>query len=840
MNRTPLDLLVRPRLLTTLVAVLFLGPELRAEGPVDFARQIQPLLSENCYFCHGPDAAKREGDLRLDAQSGAFQVIEPGSSQTSELFKRITSTDESDRMPPADSNRKLAPNDIALIQRWIDEGAHWGQHWSFTPIARPAVPLADASLSNPIDQFVRALLASEKLEPSPPAAKETLIRRVSLDLTGLPPTLEELDAFLADDSDDAYEKVVDRLLGSPAYGERMAWNWLDAARYADSNGYQGDRERTMWPWRDWVVEAFNKNLPFDQFTLWQLAGDLLPEPTFEQKLATGFSRNHMINGEGGRIAEENRIEYVFDMTETMGTVWLGLTLNCCRCHDHKYDPLTRKNYYELFAFFDRTPVNGGGGDPQTAPILAVPSSEQQQRIDELSGQLADVRGQLQQRMQELAKQLPEWEQARLKELEEADPSAADSDERAKLLNALKTPSEQRNQEQQTLIIERFHHGDESFVRLDKQRDQVEKQLASARNAVPKVMVMEEMPNPRKTFMLDKGAYNKPQEEVTAAVPESLPALPEGLPANRLGLAQWLVADEHPLTARVTVNRFWQQFFGIGLVKTPEDFGVQGEIPRHLDLLNWLAAEFRETGWDVKTLVRLIVTSETYRQSSPVTPTHLERDPDNRLLTRAPRHRLPAWMLRDQALAASGLLVSRVGGPPVNGYQPDGIWEEATFGKKRYVQDHGEALYRRTLYTFWRRIVAPTMLFDNASRQFCTVTPYLTNTPLHALITLNETTYVEAARALAQRVMTSATDDQDRLTLAFRLATSRHPRPEERDILLGRLQTLKQQFTAHPQAAREFLSVGESQRDDTLAPIEHAAWSGVCSLILNLDEVITKQ
>jgi hypothetical protein len=803
-----------------------------AGEPVDFTRSIQPILAENCYFCHGPDAGKREADLRLDDHAGALQVMQPGESSASELYRRLLSDDEFERMPPPDSNRKLTREQIDLIRRWIDEGANWGEHWSFTPLARPELPESDGDSPHPIDRFVQARLAREGLKPSPPAGRETLIRRVTLDLTGLPPTPEAVDAFLADDSPEAYEKVVDRLLASPAYGERMAWTWLDAARYADTNGYQGDSERTMWPWRDWVIRAFNENMPFDQFTLWQLAGDLLPDASFEQQLATGFCRNHMINGEGGRIPEENRVEYVFDMTETTGTIWLGLTLNCCRCHDHKYDPLTRKDYYELFAFFNQTPVTGAGRDPQTPPVLAAPTREQQQRIDELSGHLAELRKQLQQRRAELAGGQSKWEQVEIERL------TTEGDE--PFLTALRTPADARTDEQRELISKQYLESDETYAALSKQVEQAEKQLSSARNAVPKVMVMEDMDEPRQTFMLDVGLYSQPQDEVAADVPGSLPGLPDEAPRNRLGLARWLVSEDNPLPARVTVNRFWQQFFGVGLVNTPEDFGVQGEIPVHMDLLNWLAAEFRENGWDVKGLVRLIVTSRTYRQSSHLTEELRERDPENRLLARASRYRLPSWMLRDQALAASGLLVPRIGGPPVKGYQPPGIWEEATFGKKKYVQDQGEALYRRTLYTFWRRIVAPTMLFDNASRQVCTVTPFLTNTPLHALITLNETTYVESARALAQRVLHFSDDDPERMDRAFRLAASRSPKPEETDILLARLETLKRQFSADPEAATEFLNIGESPRDERLEAIEHAAWAGVCSLILNLDETLTRQ
>ncbi len=988
----------------------------RAEQPIDFARDIQPLLSENCFHCHGPDAANRAADLRLDQQDGAETMLTPGDREDSELFRRIAATDDDELMPPPDSNRTLTAAQIELIGRWIDQGAPWGEHWAFAPLVRPDLPAPQPHTGDhPIDRFVLAMLEREGLEAAPRASPEALLRRVSLDLTGLPPTLAELDAFLADPSPSAYARAVDRLLQSPAYGERMAWDWLDAARYADSNGYQGDGERTMWPWRDWVVEAFNRNLPLDQFTLWQLAGDLLPAATFEQKLATGFLRNHMINGEGGRIAEENRVEYVFDMTETVGTLWMGLTLNCCRCHDHKFDPLTQRDYYQLFAFFNQTPVTGGGGNPQTPPVLAVPDPEQQRQLDELQTQLAQARQSLQQHSEQLEAARPQWEQTTLARLNsdsrwrallpttytaqsqdltllpdgsllasganpeqdtysltyalppsrvtglriealrhenmtagglarsdsgnfvltsvdvvlqrdgkpavplklvsgqasyeqggfgisgvwddnptsgwavyegkpldrdheavlvfaepvevdsevqfsvtlrhesrhqhhnlgrfrlsvtsDAEPALAGSDDQ--LLAALRLAAEDRSEEQRKLLTEQQRRDDGRYGELTKAVESLEQRLTAVRRGVPQVMIMGDQPERRKTYMLQVGLYNKPGEEVQADVPGFLPDLPDGVTADRLALAQWLIDDRNPLTARVAVNRFWQQLFGVGLVNTPEDFGIQGERPRYHELLDWLAADFRDNGWDVKALLRRIVTSRTYQQASAMTAASFERDPENRLLARGPRRRLPAWMLRDQALAISGLLAPQLGGKPVNGYQPPGIWEEATFGQKKYVQDHGSALHRRTLYTFWRRIVAPTMLFDNAPRQVCSVSPRLTNTPLHALTTLNETTYVEAARALAQRVLEAHSEPHERVVFAFRLATARVPSEPEIAILLGRLQILHDQFASDPDAAERLLAIGESPRNQQLDPLDHAAWAALCSLILNLDETLTK-
>jgi hypothetical protein len=717
---------------------------------IDFDRDIRPILSENCYHCHGPDAKKREAELRLDTRDGLFakrdeiHVVVPGKPGDSELLRRITSSDEDERMPPAETKLALTETETALIRSWIESGAPWNGHWSFEPIVRPDVPKSGRDWArNEIDHFVFARLHTDGKQPSQEASKERLLRRVTLDLTGLPPTIEDIDAFLADESPTAYETIVNRLLSTSNYGERMAWDWLDAARYADSNGFQGDRERTMFPWRTWVIRSLNANMPFDQFTIEQLSGDLIPDATPEQNLATGFLRNHMINGEGGRIAEENRIEYLFDQTETVATVWLGLTMTCARCHDHKYDPLLQSEYYKLVDFFNQTPVNGGGGDPNTAPVIEVPYE----------------------------------------------------------------------------------------------------------NGKVKVMVMRDMPNRRKTFVLTKGLYNQPTETVvTAGFPGVLPnpsANPQDktpetpAPRSRLDLARWLVDTSHPLTARVTVNRHWQKFFGHGFVKSSEDFGTQGQKPSHPRLLDWLAADFVESGWDVKALHKKIVMSATYRQTAKAPAEAYKTDPDNRLLARGPRSRLPSWMLRDQALAASGLLVHKIGGPSVKPYQPAGVWAEATFGKKRYNQDHGENLYRRSLYTFWRRIIGPTMFFDVAKRQTCAVKTARTNTPLHALVTLNDITYVEAARALAQRVMQTENEMEKRIVKAFRLCATRRPQQTEINVLANRLKKLQQQYSDDAEATADLLKVGESPRDEKLDAVQHAAFTNLCLLILNLDETLSR-
>jgi hypothetical protein len=807
---------------------------------IRFSRDVLPILSDHCFTCHGPDAGARKGKLRLDTEEGALHrkgrdpVIVPGKSAASELIRRIVTTDEKEVMPPRSSNRTLSAKQIDTLKRWIDGGAKWGQHWAFEAPRRPDVPtVKDAKwVRNPIDAFIRARLEAEGLTPQAEAPRETLIRRLSLDLRGLPPTPAEVDAFVKDTAPDAYDKLVNRLLGSPHYGERMAWEWLEAARYADSNGYQGDAERTMYPWRDWAVEAFNRNMPFDQFTIEQLAGDLLPSATPAQKLATGFCRNHMINGEGGRIAEENRIDYVMDMTETVGTIWLGLTFNCCRCHDHKFDPLTQKDYYSLFAFFNQTPVTGGGGDPQGQPSISLASPEHTAKLAELA-----------QAVKKHAQEVDEFEtkfftrpeKAPLKEAENA------KDLKPELLAILQTGAEKRNRRQMETLQQHWQSSKPQYAStLSKLRGAMEARDNYSRS-MPRVMVMEDMSKPRDTFMLFRGSYEKPTDKVGAAVPGVLPGLSADAPRNRLGLARWLVSPNHPLTARVTVNRLWQQMFGIGLVKTPEDFGVQGEKPTHPELLDWLATEFVRTGWDLKQMQRLIVTSSTYRQSSKVTPAVLERDPQNRLLARGPRFRMPSWMIRDQALAASGLLVPTLGGSPVKPYQPSGIWEEATFGGKRYQQDKGDSLYRRSLYTFWRRIVGPTIFFDAAPRQVCTVKPTRTNSPLHALTTLNDVTFVETSRALAERVLTDApATPEARIELAFRRVIARPPSEAEKKVLLRSIERVRKEFAADPAAARKFLAIGESKRNEKLDAIEHASYAALCSAILNLDEALTKE
>ena len=809
------------------------------EREIVFSRDILPILSDNCFHCHGPDPKEgRKGDLRLDVETEAKKVrdghaaIAAGKAEESEVILRLLSSDRDEKMPPPKTGRALKEEQVALLKRWIDEGAQWGKHWSFEPLKRP--PL-NAGSGHPVDAIVDARLKNEGVSPSGPAPQHTLIRRLSLDLTGLPPTLAQLEMFLSDTAPGAWERAVDRTLASPAFGERMAWDWLDAARYADSNGYQGDADRTMWPWRDWVVNAFNQNLPFNEFTVWQLAGDLLPAPTHEQILATGFNRNHMINGEGGRIAEENRVDYVMDMSETMGSVWLGLTLNCCRCHDHKFDPLTQREYYQFTAFFNQTPVTGGGGNAQTPPVLDCPLPGQSDKIEKAEADWKRTLDLLRTKEGEL------FPRAANKQLVE---STATADLSKPVRDALSLLPASRKSEQWELLIKEFGGKQDEYGTLLKAASNAKKALDEIRNAVPRVMVMKDEDKPRQTFLLNRGLYNQPGPEVQAAVPGGLPAMEVGdgrERATRLDLARWLVSEKNPLTARVAVNRFWQMLFGIGLIKTPEDFGVQAEYPVYPEILDWLASEFVESGWDVKRLLRTVVTSEAYKRSSVTSKPELrERDPDNRLLSRGPRFRMPSWMIRDQALYVSGLMNVSIGGPPVFPYQPAGVWEEATFGKRQYHQSSGSDLHRRSLYTFWRRIVGPTVFFDVARRQVCEVKPLRTNTPMHALTTLNDITYVEAAAAMARVALKSSSVDVDRLRTVAKRVLCRDLSPPELAVWMRTIERSRKAFEQDVHAAERLLGQLSAVKDGELQPAIQAAWTMLCLNLLNLDETLTKE
>lgn len=670
-------------------------------------------------------------------------------------------------------------------------------HWAFMRPRRLPLPRVGKTSwpRNAIDYFVLARMEHHGLVPSPVADGTTLIRRVALDITGLPPTPQEIDDLLRSQSlrDDDYTSLIDRLLGSPHYGERMARQWLDVSRYADTNGHNTDSGRSMWPWRDWVVQAFNENKPYDQFLIEQIAGDLFPNATLQQRIATGFNRNHIINHEGGNFIEEYRIENVVDRVHATATVFMGLTMKCARCHEHKYDPISQPEFYRFAAFFNNVAEVGQVG-PQVnnstsvtrwisfmKPLLELPDAQQRSRLNSL--------------------------RQRLRQLED---------------NPEKTDEE-----------------NEELGELRGQRDELYKSTTMA-------LVMEDLPEPRQTFVLVRGQYDQHAEKVNAGVPSIFPPLPKHAPPNRLGLAQWLVDASHPLTARVAVNRLWQSYFGIGLVKTTEDFGIQGDLPSHPLLLDWLATELVRTGWNVKVVQKLILNSATYRQSSQVTTEAHARDPENRQLTRGPRFRMSGEMIRDTALAVSGLLNHRMGGPSVRPYQPAGLWKEVdglTELAGVYQQDHGGALFRRTVYTYWKRGSPPPalMVFDAPVRETCAMRRSRTNTPLQSLVLLNDPTYVEAARGLAERVLNQADlTPEARITLAFRLATARPPQSAERDVLLSVFNVQLARFRENQSAAVELVRVGESEPNQQLNTQELAAWTTVASIILNLDETITKR
>jgi Protein of unknown function (DUF1553)/Protein of unknown function (DUF1549)/Planctomycete cytochrome C len=842
--------------LLALVALLA-APGLPA-AEIDFSRDIQPILAENCYHCHGPDAPARKGKLRLDVRDAAlapagsgYASIIPGNPAESELIARIFSTDPEEVMPSHDSNRKLTADQKDLLKRWVAEGAKWGEHWAFVKPTRPEIPKIEnpkSKIENPVDAFIRDRLAREQtpLSPSPEAPPAALIRRVSLDLTGVPPTPAEVEAFVAasvENRESAFENLVDRLLASPRFGERWAWEWLDLARYSDTNGFQGDPERTMWPWRDWVVNALNANMPYDQFTVEQLAGDLIPNATQAQKIASAFNRNNMFNGEGGRIIEETRVENVFDRVETTATVWLGLTFNCTRCHDHKFDPLKQTDYFALYDIFNQMSETGArGGSGKLPPTLDLTTDAERQAVSVATEKILAITNEIDAYEQQ---KYPRPEGKLLSESPEALKLPGNLfATHAKIAPGLRD----LNGLLEALPYFRDTVPDPAYVALLERHIAAVRARDDAQSAITKVMIMDQLESPRDTFVLTRGNYEaKTEIRVEGHVPEIFRAGADHAPGaspkrmDRLDLARWLVSPANPLAARTEMNRMWQAYFGTGLVKTAEDFGVQAEHPSHPELLDWLATEFVARGWDMKAMHRLIVTSATYRQSSRATAAAHERDPENRLLARGPRHRLPSWMLRDQALAAAGLLVEKLGGPGVKPYQPPGIWEEATFGKKNYLQDQGDALYRRSLYVFWRRIVGPTTFFDVSPRQVCSVRTSRTNTPLHALVTLNDPAFVEAARVMAQRVLAvPAADDSARLEHAFRLATARPPAPAERTVLTRRLGKLRAEFAADPTAAQALAASGEYQRPADLPGPEHAAWTTLCLLVLNLDETLSKE
>ena len=1044
---------------------------------VDFNLHIRSVLSDTCFACHGPDAMAREAGLRLDTPEGAFAALEsdsrrygivPGNPNASEIYRRILSDDPDYIMPTPTSNLSLTNRQIALIKRWIEQGAEFKPHWAFIPPQKPEIPQVKNSdwPKNEIDHFVLDKIEKTGISPSPDAARETILRRVSFDLTGLPPTVEELDRFLEDDSPDAYERAVDRLLASHSYGERVANEWLDVARYADTHGYQDDGANDMWPWREWVIHAFNRNMPFDEFTTWQLAGDLLPDPTHEQRLATGFGRVHQQSQEGGIIGEEYRVEYVADRVLTTGTAFLGMTMQCARCHDHKYDPISEKEYYEFAAFFDnindigQIPNKGAAGptillhDEETENMIGYLKNKISSAERDLGNQINSKRGEFRQWLQQPGLQdqfntetrglyasmdlntirgdsaiivqvkdsvltgsitgslkvvegvernaiefshgnaanLPqrfalferndsfslsfwvyppestgevpmlvkkgmifighpgydvslfdhrvsmrlahgwpfnaiqvltqeplkrdEWnhiavsyngssradgieifvngvqqplhiehdklfkniaipedepryryqdfllghrqsfeqlryEGMRLDEIRiyERRLSAAEAlilaGKRAELDQLLSKNTQELTPNQENILFSHYLlHGAPDIEASEKDLKNYRAELSSIKDTLPEVMVMEERLNLRNSYIRERGMYDQPGDVVYPGVPASIMEFSGDWPQNRYGLAKWIIHEDNPLTARVLVNRYWQMIFGTGLVDTPDDFGNQGTIPTHPELLDWLAFEFRESGWNLKHLLKTMVMSATYRQSSVITPEMMEFDPNNRLYARGPRYRLPAEMIRDNALLASGLLVDKIGGPSVFPYQPAGLWEETTSGRHltTYYQDTGENLYRRSLYTFWKRTVPPPGMttFDAAMRTHPTVQREHTSTPMQALLTLNDPIYVESSRLLAERMLKEGGESLDeQIIFAFRAAASRKPNGQELSILMSLFEEEYQTYKNDPGLAEQLLKVGEFPADPGLDPVDVAARTIVASAIFNLDQTITK-
>lgn len=1009
------------------------------EKKIDFSRDIRPILSNNCFKCHGFDEKQRQGGLRLDIKEGATAKLESGASAIvagksgeSELAKRINSADESTKMPPPATGKRLTPQQIELLTKWIDQGGEYATHWSFIAPVRhtpPEVTHAEA-VRSPIDRFILKRLEEEGLQPSAPADKITLLRRVTFDLTGLPPTPAEVDAFLADNSPQAYETVVDHLLQSPRYGEHMARYWLDAVRYGDTHGLHFDNERSMWPYRDWVIRAFNDNKPFDQFAIEQVAGDLLPNSTLEQKIGSGFNRCNVSTSEGGSINDEVLVRYATDRTEAVSTVFLGLTMGCAVCHDHKFDPLTQKEFYQLFAFYSSAAdaaMDGNAISPP--PIMKLTSPENEAQLKEFDAQIAKLNEQI---GSELAKveytdptpdgnakpleaaeyvwiedaappgaslqgntewkfvtkadgqvfsgekattrqatdlsqhfftgaspglkigegdklfayvyldpsNLPKtimlqfndgswehrcfwgedaiawgspdtpahvpmgplpkagewvrleieaakvglnpgavlngwaftqfagtvfWDKAgsvtktpqdgqgfeSLAAWEAYENSQSKPTAPAEVIAAIKTEIATRNDAQKKQIRDYFLQNVYAktkavFDGIKQQIADVNKKKTDLDNSIPTSLVMAEMAQPRETFVLIRGAYDKKGDKVTPGVPAILPPLPADAPLNRLGLAKWLVDPAHPLVARVTVNRFWQQYFGQGIVKTAEDFGSQGSWPSHPELIDWLATEFIASGWNVKHVQKLIVMSGTYQQSSKVMPEMVQRDPSNELLARGPRFRLDGEVLRDSALFTGGLLVEKIGGRGVRPYQPEGIWEAVSFlgsNTQIFKPDAGESLYRRSLYTFWKRTAPPPSLttFDAPSREACVVRRGRTNTPLQALVLMNDKQYVEAARKLAQRmILEGGATPEERLTYGFRWTTARKPSAEELAVLVRVYQSHLAEYQADKAAAEKLIAVGETKRDEVLDASDLAAYTMTANLMMNLDEAVTKE
>ncbi|MDW3648534.1 MAG: DUF1553 domain-containing protein [Bacteroidia bacterium] len=1029
---------------------------------IDFNFHVKPILSDRCFKCHGPDEKVREANLRLDIKEGAFAMLDSsetsyaivaGDLDASSLYHRIISNNPETVMPPPESNLSLEPHEIEILKKWIEQGAEWKDHWAFIPPQKTETPKKNSGWgTNEIDQFTRIKMEEQGLQPSPEASKEKLIRRLSFDLRGLPPDIKEIDAFLEDDSPDAYEKIIDAFMESESFGERLAMEWLDVSRYADSHGYQDDIERSMWPWRDWVIKAFNENLPYDQFVSWQLAGDLLPEPTYEQKLATGFNRNHKITQEVGVVDEEYRVEYVLDRVHTVSTSFLGLTMACAQCHDHKFDPISQKEFYQMFSFFNSVPeagrveynvevaepslplpeetvesykaytkklvqdqsrelaeyeklffskeieeeklkpnepqeatipkgllayfpldyleddivkeekgrirpgkaynqpvpvsgyssgalefnsknyldlgkipdfnpnkafsfscwlysVHGGAGGAILAPIfegeekargmdfyvswdrhlefslkgrvgkqllkirsreeippdrwvqvsLTYDGSRSQKGVsiyldgeqlegislsDDLKssvkahsrmkiGRRAEERGMISGRLDELMFFNRRLDQQEVQELKHYNPLAN--------LEARKV-----NDADKRLAYQYLHSQDKTYQRhVQRLKEYKIREMRTEDIILKPTMIMADMDSLRPTYMLDRGSYEAPTERVYPATPAHILSFPEELPKNRLGFAQWLFHAENPLTARVAVNRYWQMIFGRGIVGTPEDFGSQGDLPTHPELLDWLAIDFRESGWDLKALLKKMLMSATYRQSVASNKKLQEIDPQNIYLARGPVVRLQAEMVRDHALAVSGLLSPKIGGPSVKPYHPDGLWLETASGNqplRKYIQDHGQDLYRKSMYTFWKRTIPPPsmIIFDAPPREECTVRRQSTSTPMQALVMLNDPQFIEASRLIAERMLREGgSNDRDRISFAFKLATSRAASDKELELLEELLIEHRQAFKKDPPKAVAYLNIGEYPDTEEFDKTELAAYAQLANAILNLTESIQK-
>ncbi|MFO0892047.1 MAG: PSD1 and planctomycete cytochrome C domain-containing protein [Isosphaeraceae bacterium] len=816
---------------------------------MDFNREVRPLLAKNCFACHGSDEAKRAKGLRLDVRDAALKplksgdpAIVPGDPDGSALVARITEEDETLRMPPKKSGNRLTEAEVETLTRWIKDGAKYAEHWALVP-PRAEDPPAVTQASwprNGLDFWILARLEKEGLKPSPEADPYTLLRRVSLDLRGLPPSPRELDRFLNDRAPGAYERAVDRFLEDPAYGERWARMWLDLARYADSAGYGSDPLRTIWRYRDWVIDAFNRNLPYERFTIEQIAGDLLPGASLDQKMATAFHRNTMTNTEGGTDDEEFRVAAIKDRVDTTMQVWMGLTMGCAKCHSHKYDPLTNEEYYKFYAIFNQT---ADTDLPDESPVIRVPTPEIEQKTREVDARVGEVKERMDRAAASpsLVTAQVMWEE---RASASADPShaAARKDVPKEILAILDTPLAKRTREQAGKLRDHFRS---IAPELKPLRDEIAA-LEKQRPEVPTLPVMVELPGEKRrvTKVLRKGNFLDPGAPVQPAVPQALHPLPDGTPAplDRLGLARWLVDRRNPLTARVAVNRYWAQLFGTGIVETEEDFGTQGDLPSHPELLDWLAVRYMDLNWDTKALLRLIVTSATYRQSSRATPEILARDPRNRLVARMPRVRLEAEMVRDQALELGGLLSRKVGGPSVFPPQPEGLWQAAFNGQRTWATSEGTDKYRRALYTFWRRTVPyPSMAtFDAPSREICAIKRVRTNTPLQAFVTLNDPVYVEAAQGLARRIVREGgSSAEDRVRHGLRLCLCRPPHPRQVEQLVRLFEEEKSRFASSKAEALALATEPIGPLPAGMDPADLAAWTTVANVLLNLDGVLTK-